>query len=130
VFVLLSQLSCSKRNPAPTGASLQRQLAGTWITERTPFPVANFQCTTIIDSDGNYEVRGQTPISNILHPFQLRGIFQIKDGWLIDTMTSHSDLTNSEQLPYVNKYQIVKLSDSELVLKYPAGEVLYRKEKN
>ena len=59
------------------------------------------------------------PISNILHPFQLRGIFQIKDGWLIDTMTSHSDLTNGEQLPYVNKYQIVKLSDSELVLKYP-----------
>lgn len=126
-------VSCGKRDLTDENAILQAKLTGAWILEHTPF-VSNCQSRITVDSAGNYSEHGQiVGRSNIGSIFESGGSYQIKNGWLIDTVTNNNVLANKEQLPITVSNQIVRLTENELILNFgqitnETTQVIFRKE--
>ena len=108
---LLSLISCGKQ----ADAKLQQKLSGTWILG--PDGPAHFQSRLTVNLNGRYTAHCKyVYLSNSVHTFDIEGIYQVKNGQLIDITTSHSMVTNQTKLPTTNICQIIRLTDRELVL--------------
>lgn len=86
-----------------------------------------------INPDGSYSAHCQFVDNlNTVRTFDIQGTDQVQNGWLIETMTSHSMVTNKERLPVRNTNQIVQLTDDQLILNYGTTNgplnAIFRKE--
>ena len=134
LIVLLT--ACKKHNefkPANSEAELQQQLAGTWKTERDFTNGGSFQSTVMIAPNGAY-VGGITNFGRkSFKTYHVEGTWEIKDGFLTDTLTNHSD-TNARP-PFVSSERIIRFSTNELVVQFESGpsnsiEAVFKKETN
>jgi hypothetical protein len=123
--------SCSKQSP---DTELQKKLTGNWILESGLLPTNEFQSRITVDSLGDYVVHAsKTSSSNTVRTFDIEGIYQIKGGWLIDTVTNHSLITNKTRLPYFNTNRIVRLTEKQSIVVYSDEtnetlQAIFRKE--
>jgi hypothetical protein len=90
-------------------ALIQRQLAGTWIGDGGVVITTN-----TIDVDGRYS---SVVVQSNVVVARLEGTLKVRDGFMINTITNHSQ-TNLE-LPIICRATMIRLSNSELVLKWP-----------
>jgi hypothetical protein len=127
----VSLTACVRHNELKATASnseLQQKLAGIWKTTRIP---AVYQSTVTVASNGIY-VCDVTDFSRVPSKSDhLEGQWEIKDGFLIDTVTN-SSATNI-QLPMVLRAKIIQFNGDKLVLHVEHArsnleEVVFEKE--
>lgn len=75
----------------------------------------------ILDSEGRYVCSGSVTSTNVARPFMIRGTMKIEDGFVVDTMTKHSN-TNAT-LPQTSRGKIIRQTDRELVARWEGTEV-------
>ena len=126
--VCLLLIGCGRNSglrPAPSSQ-------GTWQLDRAGTGMnlgVQLHTTTMVDSDGRYSCETVATGSNRVVRFTLEGTWQIKDGYLIDTVTRHSD-TNIA-VPWTNRARIVRITDQELAIHDEANsaDAIFRKVK-
>lgn len=91
-------------------AKSQNQLTGTWVAD---FP-SGVRSTWIIHADGSYF--GQLTGFKSGRVVSLEGKVQLKNGFLLDTCTKHSD-TNAT-VPFVIHGYIISMNDHEIISKW------------
>lgn len=116
-FLGILLISCGKHANGSSDAELQKKLAGTWILTYTPVS-SNFQNRTIIKPDGGYVAHCRDENSNGVRTFDIQGTYRITNGSFLDTITDETSLTDKSHLPVTSTNQIVKLTDSELIINY------------
>lgn len=87
----------------------RQSLAGHWSRE-----LKNYRCTNIVAPDGSF-----TEQSMFIHPdgtntYQLAGTWHIKDGDLIETITSDSN--PSALVPLSHSGQIIRINTDEFIV--------------
>jgi len=133
IFFILSVASCSKQNQ---DANLQKKLTGNWVLESAPFSTNKFQSRFTVDPHGNYMAHcSQMTVSNTVLVFEIEGIYQVKNGYLIDTMIDNSMVRYKTNLPHFMTNSIVQLTSRQLIMEIETGpnekgEVTFRKEQN
>jgi hypothetical protein len=116
--VALLLVGCGREK---TSTAASRFPVGTWVCEFDYPNGSHFKSTTVVSSGGRYLCHGtSTGTNNISRSFELEGSWEIRDGFLIDTMTKHSQ-TNAP-VPTTSRAQIIRRSDSELVTKWEGME--------
>jgi hypothetical protein len=110
-------VSCRKHANENPDAALQRKLTGTWVLTYTPAS-SNFQNRTIVNPDGGYIAHCRQENSNGVRTFDIQGTYRITNGWLVDTIIDETQVTNKSALPVMSTNQIVKLTDSDLIINY------------
>ena len=93
------------------------KLEGTWLLDRVGTGVnlgVTLHTATTVDSLGRYSCATTATSSNRVTRFTLEGTWQVKDGYLIDTLTKHSDPTFV--VPWTVRARIVRLTDQELAI--------------
>jgi hypothetical protein len=92
-------------------------LPGTWVAEGAGPPGSDFKSTLKIAPNGGYtcQIIRHGP-SNAVRTTEMEGTFQVKDGVLNDTMTTHSN-TNAP-VPVGSRMRIVRMDNREMVLTY------------
>ena len=103
--------------------------AGTWKCEQAYPSGGRFQSTVILDSQGHYVCNGSITTSNGVRPFTIEGTMKVDDGFIVDTMTKHTN-TNAP-LPHTWRAKIIRLSEDEVVAKWEGApaETTMRKVK-
>jgi len=74
-------------------------------------------------------------VSNTVLVFEIEGIYQVKNGYLIDTMIDNSMVRYKTNLPHFMTNSIVQLTSRQLIMEIETGpnekgEVTFRKEQN
>jgi hypothetical protein len=115
-------------------AQVRKRLPGTWVLTGTHRNGSTFTSTIAVSKAGNYVCRivshGE---SGSERSFDLKGMFRVQGGVLIDTITNHSN-TNAV-LPMIMRARIVHFDDREMVLEsepnqeveFPTNQVVFRK---
>ena len=120
---VLSVLVSSCRNPG--GAKLE----GTWLLDSVRPDGVTFHSVVEVSSDGRHicETRAFTN-SMLAYTVTSEGTIQIKDGYLIETITKHSEPHVS--VPWTNRARIVSLDKRRIVAHDDANsvEMLWKKE--
>ena len=128
-------LACTDRDAAPppplapllpiaSDAELNGRLPGTWIFERD-LRVIHFRSVTTVASNGSYVSQITVTKSNSTpDTLSLQGTWQVKDGFLVDTITNDSDKT--VRLPYTKSERILRADERELVVDTPSK--VFRRE--
>jgi hypothetical protein len=102
---------------------------GSWVLDRTRPDGLKIHSVTTIAPDGKYSTQ-TTAFTNSVLAFAVKseGTFEIKEGYLIDTMTKHSEPT--VPLPSVFRARIIRFDGRELVARDDANaaDVVFRKE--
>jgi hypothetical protein len=110
-FAVSLLLGCHKQN-----TTVHNSLAGTWLFETNYPDGRKFESTITVGANGTYFGHiNSLGHSNNFREFDIEGTWQIKDGFLIDTLTKHSQ-TNAK-VPMVTRTRIVRSSDQELDVK-------------
>jgi len=127
VFCILLTGCDRDSNSQPAG-----RLQGTWLLDRLGTGInlgVKLHTTTKVDSDGRYSCESVATSSNRVVRFICEGTWQIKDGYLIDTVTNHSD-TNIV-VPWIVRARIVQITDQELAIHDETNSVdaIFRKAK-
>jgi hypothetical protein len=122
----LALASCSQQDAGPQAA-----IAGTWLFAKDMPDGGQMQSTTRVAANGHYVSHLQTLSSNrISRMVTFEGIFEVKDGCLIDTITKDSQ-TNAAPVPRTDRARIIRMDDREMVVRYQGKdeEVVFRKQK-
>ena len=73
-----------------------------------------------LDSEGRYACNGSVTSSNWVRAFTVQGIMKVEEGFVVDTMTNHSN-TNAV-LPHTTRAKIISLNEDEIVAKWEGLE--------
>jgi hypothetical protein len=117
LLVLTAMLAGCKRQQG-SASSLS---AGTWKCELDYPSGGHFQSTMILGSDGRYVCNGSVTGTNGVRTFRVEGTMEIEEGFIVDTMTNHSN-TNAP-LPHTSRAKIIRQSEREIVAKWEGAEV-------
>lgn len=117
LLVLTATLAGCKRQQ-DSASSLS---AGTWTCELDYPNGGHFQSTAILDSTGRYVCNGSVTSTNGVRTFTIQGTMKIEDGFIVDTMTKHSN-TNAP-LPHPSRAKIIRRSEREIVARWEGMEV-------
>jgi hypothetical protein len=71
----IALVSCDKQDDRDKNATLQAQLAGTWIFNSTPIE-SNFESRITVAANGNYVVHSSNKVQN----YDIEGTFRIQMG--------------------------------------------------
>ena len=87
----------------------------------------HFHGTTSFAADGKFTTRGFFTLLNDKGPMNYEGTWQIKDGFLIETVTG----SDSKAVPVgtITRDKVLRLNGDELVYKTERGQVVTRKRK-
>ena len=122
ILALLSLLTgCHRESNA--------KLAGTWLLDRVRPDGVKIHSAITIASSGRYSCQTSAfTNSSLAFAVQSEGTFQIKDRYLIDTVTRHSEPT--VPIPTVFRARIIRFDDRELVAHDDtnSADVVFRKE--
>jgi len=96
-----------------SGSKSTPNISGTWVYESDD---GNFKSTTTVAPNGSYNCKFSTTNSGGVKEGFIEGKYELKDEFLIDTMTKHSN-TNAI-LPHTSKAQIVHYDDKGITLRW------------
>jgi len=113
LFVLVTLMAWQHFMPS-RDAKIRKNLAGTWVMDFGSFTV---------HPDGSYVGWHTNATSGIVTN---EGIFQVRDGYLIHTMTKTSR-TNAH-VPYVSRERIIRADVREMVIDDGGVELVLRKD--
>jgi hypothetical protein len=115
---------CKKSNELPSSKpEPQPKLAGTWKYEHDLEDGRTWWSTVVVGADGSYVCDATNFGPNYFKKIHIEGKWEIKDRFLIDTITNYSN-TNAP-LPSISTNQIVRFSTNELVIRYRQGGTNY-----
>ena len=132
--VVLLVTACSRHEDSADD-KIRKKLLGTWVLEARYEGGSDMRSTVTIAPDGSYACTLDLPgRTNGPRTISMEGTFRVEDGFLIDTVTKHSQ-TNAKW-PNTSRSRIVRIDDRELVLEYerlpefgyPTNETVYRKQ--
>ncbi len=95
--------------------------AGTWACELDYPSGGHYQSTMMLDSEGHYVCHGSVANTNGAQVFTIEGTMKIEEGFVVDTMTKHSNPNAS--LPHTSRAKIIRQSEREMVAKWEGAEV-------
>ena len=112
-----------------TGCHRSPKFEGTWVLDRVRPDGVKIHSVSKIAPDGKYLTQTSAFTNSVLaFAVKSEGTFEINDGYLIDTMTKHSEPT--VPLPSVFRARIIRFDERELVAHDDANsaDVVFRKE--
>src|ERR1041385_8332911 len=119
IFLLLA-LTVTLAGCKRQHGSASRLTAGTWKCELDYPSEGHYQSTMTLDSEGRYACNGSVTSSNWVRAFTVQGIMKVEEGFVVDTMTNHSN-TNAV-LPHTTRAKIISLNEDEIVAKWEGLE--------
>jgi hypothetical protein len=108
--LLLVVVGCSHRRDA----EVRKNLPGTWRLDLAFTNDWGSQSTFAVDENGDFICQTVSPSG--VHTAELSGTFQVKDGFLIETITNTTQPGISKRLPFVSRAQIISADDHRLVI--------------
>lgn len=135
LLLIVGLTACSKHNelkPVISNSEIQQRLVGTWKHSEDFTNGSTFESTVTVAANGTY-VCDMAKFSRTLYrAIHIEGQWEIKDGFLIDTMTLNTSVTNGH-LPIVSQNKIIRFDTDDLVVRDTASsafdEMAYHKEK-
>jgi hypothetical protein len=112
LFLTLILTSCGR--PQPKTATT-RNLAGTWVGEFDGPDCPHTESKIVVGTDGHCISHATITRSNRVWTYDVEGTLEIKDGFLIETMTKTTQA--GVRVPRTSRSQIVRMNDHELVVK-------------
>src|SRR5437899_756115 len=110
-FLALGLLLSACTQQLSEDAKRQKQLRGTWSS---PWGGGSITNITTVSADGHYS--RVAVASNGGELARLQGVLKVQDGYLVDTMTKHSD--TNVPLPHTSRGAIIRAGDREWVLRW------------
>ena len=123
LFLALAVAGCGRPE-----AKVDRSLAGTWVLDWGAPDGAQVETKQTIGTDGHWTCHDTFTLSNQVTTSESQGTVEIRDGFLILTVTNRSDRSGAP-LPWTSRSLIVRTNDHELVLKDGETEFIYRRQK-
>ena len=114
LLVLVALLAWQHFMPS-RDAKMRKNLTGTWVVNFGSFTVR---------PDGSYVLCYTNATSGIVTN---EGTFQIRDGYMINTMTKTSR-TNAQHMPHVSHERIIRADSREMVIDDGGVELVLRKD--
>ena len=110
LFTMLLLTSCSRENDT----SVSKNLPGTWHAATA----AKNESTFTIAPNGDFTCRtvSQAPTNNL--QVELAGTFQVKDGFLIETVTNSTQPRIQGRLPFVSRARIIRADAHEMTITF------------
>ena len=90
-------------------SDFHQSLAGTWLQE-----IENMRCTNIVVADGSFTEQAMLSHPDHTNTYKMVGTWQIKDGNLIETVTSDSN--TSALVPRSHSGQIIVVNTNEFII--------------
>jgi hypothetical protein len=104
---------------------IRQKIVGTWIVDSHSPTGSSMKGTVTILSDGSLVAKLTIIRKNGEEDFGYEGTWQVKEGFLIETVTSsHSRLTVTG---HVTRDKIIRLDAHELVFQMETGRIVTRK---
>jgi hypothetical protein len=104
---------------------IRQKIVGTWIVDSHSPSGSSMKGTVIILSDGSLVAKVTIIRKNSEEDFEYEGTWQVKDGFLIETVTrSHSRLAVKG---HVTRDKIIRLDTHELAYQTETGRIVTRK---
>jgi hypothetical protein len=107
---------------------VDRSLAGTWVLKWVDPAGAQVETRNTFGTDGHWICHSTFTLSNQVWTDEAQGTAEIKDGFLIQTMTNGSN-PNGVPLPLTSRSLIVRTNERELVLRVQETEFIFRRQK-
>jgi hypothetical protein len=95
-------------------SDFRQSLAGAWSWE-----LDNMRCTNMVAPDGSFTSQLMFSHSDHTNTYQMAGTWQIKDGRLMETVTSDSN--KSAQVPRTHTGRIVRVNADEFVVTWQSS---------
>jgi len=131
-ILALSACRHTDRTAAATSdAELRQKLIGRWRGDSQLPSGVHVQSETIVDSDGGYILHLTNTLVGGVRTLTVAGTLEVKDGILIDTITS--DLTYHTLVPRIAGVdRIIRLGEHELIVRStnsnePVTAVIYQR---
>jgi hypothetical protein len=121
LLIIVALLSWQHFKPS-RDAKIRKNLPGIWVVNWGK----NHRSTSTISPDGSYvcQITGSSDGTVVT----VEGTFQVRDGFLIDTMTKSSQTTT--HVPNVSRGQIIRADAHEMAISFDGGngESVFRKD--
>jgi hypothetical protein len=91
-----------------------KNLPGTWHTALA----AENESTFTIAPNGDFTCRTVSPAPTTNPPIELAGTLQVKDGFLIETVTNSTQPRIQGRIPFVSRAQIIRTDAHEMVITF------------
>jgi hypothetical protein len=136
-FAVVLLATACRQHKDSADETMQKQLAGTWTWEAKYAGGVDSEHTITVNPNGSYALTINIPTrTNGPRTVNIEGTFHVEDGFLVDTMTKHSE-TNAP-VPSTNRARIVRLDGREMALDYeklpgsayPTNQLIYLKQTN
>jgi hypothetical protein len=112
------QLS-DKHEELPNDSTIGQRIVGTWVSEEQWYTNHYRECVITLSSNGSLMSRQRMFSNAATNEWLYEGIWQIKDGVLIETITKVSGPTPHEPVGEVSYSRIVAIDHNKLI--YNAG---------
>ncbi len=112
-------MNSRQRSKPSRDAVINKNLPGTWVIDLG----VSTRSTIVVSADGNYKCQITGLPSGEL--IKLEGTMQVKDGFLIDTLTYSSRITLGK--PSVGRDRIIRANEHEMVVETDNWDAVYRK---
>lgn len=116
---------CAVESPAPSDPAIREKLIGTWIIDRAVGERSVLGEATL-NADGTFAFHAILTDQGTNQPFSLSGSWVVRDGYLIETVTNH---TNPERIGNVTRDVVLRVDDSAFQYRTESGTVVTRARK-
>jgi len=120
-----SVLAATETQKEPSDAEIRQKVVGTWIVDIHSTNGVSIEGTVTFVSDSEFISKATVTVSDKKQEMKYEGIWQAKDGYLIETITK----SNSKTIPIgkVTRDKIIRVDDQELVFQTEHGKIETRK---
>ncbi len=129
--VCFPNIQLAQESPIPMGdIEISQKLLYIWIVyaQWPPTSVPNhFDGTEVYSPNGEFITKGVFTIVDDKQPLEYQGTWQIKDGFLIETVTKSS--TKAIRVGLVTHDKIIRIDDKEMIYQTEKGKTVNRKRK-
>jgi hypothetical protein len=125
IISISSVQAANEPQTTPSDTEIRQRVVGTWIVDLHPANGASIKGTVTIVSDSKFITRAAVTIGDKKQEMNYEGIWQAKDGFLIETITKSSSKT--ARVGAVTRDKIIRVDDQELVYQTEQGKIVTRK---
>jgi len=120
-----SVLATTEPQKEPSDAEIRQKVVGTWIVDIHSTNGVSIEGTVTIVPDSKFISKATATVGDKKQELDYEGIWQPKDGYLIETITkSDSKLITVGK---VTHDKIIRVDDQELVFQTESGKMVTRK---
>jgi hypothetical protein len=113
----------------PHDAEVRKTMAGVWSVHLDSPNGGFFESVTSVKPNGHYLAQITIRRSNGTVNIDFEGDFEVKNNVLIDRITRDTQ-TNAEALPRTSRAQIIRVTESEIAVRYEGtdNETVFRRK--